>query len=85
MITRTYELDDTHGRYEVDITDNRLNDIDSFLADTLSEAAAELHRLEYTCNQQTGIITQKVSGNMAMIWLDGFTVGHPEIVRVWYL
>ena len=42
MIRKEYTLEDTHDRYEVDVADGGLNDIDeeSFLADTCCEGVS---------------------------------------------
>jgi len=83
MIATTYTLEDTNGRFEVDVSDNRLNDIEAecFLADSLSEALIELKQRGYKCNRNSGFITK--NDLYAMIWHDGFDVDEPVIVREW--
>ena len=87
MIRKEYTLEDTHDRYEVDVADGGLNDIDdeSFLADTLSEAITHLKQNGYRCNSASGCISKRGHDKFyyAMIWNNGFTVGDPEIVRKW--
>ena len=85
MIRKEFTLEDTNERFEVDVTDGGLNDIDeeSFLADTLSEAVTHLKRNGYKCNRNSGSISNRQRGYYAMIWYNGFTVGDPEIVRKW--
>ena len=87
MIRKEYTLEDTHDRYEVDVADGGLNDIDdeSFLADTLSEAVTHLKQNGYRCNSASGCISKRGHDKFyyAMIWNNGFTVGDPEIVRKW--
>ena len=85
MIRKEFTLEDTNERFEVDVTDGGLNDIDeeSFLADTLSEAVTHLKRNGYKCNRNSGSISNRQRGYYAMIWHNGFTVGDPEIVHNW--
>jgi len=94
MIRTIFTLEDTDNRFEVDVTDEGLNDIDeeSFLADTLSEAVTHLKKNGYKCSRKSGYLwkpTNKAGQQgrtphlSAMIWLNGFTVGDPEIVRAW--
>ena len=85
MIRKEFTLEDTNDRYEVDVADSSLYEIDeeSFLADTLSEAVTHLKRNGYKCNRNSGSISKRQRGYYAMIWYNGFTVGDPEIVRNW--
>ena len=91
MIRKEFTLEDTNERFEVDVTDGGLNDIDeeSFLADTLSEAVTHLKRNGYKCNRNSGSISKRghyahpTSFYYAMVWHNGLTVGDPEIVRNW--
>jgi hypothetical protein len=95
MIRTIFTLEDTDNRFEVDVTDEGLNDIDeeSFLADTLSEAVTHLKKNGYKCSRKSGYISKSRVADKgfmgrpphlsAMIWLNGFTVGDPEIVRAW--
>tara|TARA_B100000700_G_C14993205_1_gene832379 strand:- start:1304 stop:1597 length:294 start_codon:yes stop_codon:yes gene_type:complete len=94
MIRKDFTLEDTNDRYEVDVTDEGLNDIDeeSFLADTLSEAVTHLKNNGYKCSRKSGYLwkpTNKAGQRgrtphlNAMIWHNGFTVGDPEIVYAW--
>ena len=91
MIRKEFTLEDTNDRYEVDVADRSLYEIDeeSFLADTLSEAVTHLKRNGYKCNRKSGSISKRghyahpTSFYYAMVWHNGLTVGDPEIVREW--
>ena len=85
MIRKEFTLEDTHDRFEVDVADRSMNDIDeeTFLADSLSEAVTHLKRNGYKCNRNSGSISDQQRGYYAMIWHNGFTVGDTEIVRNW--
>ena len=93
MIRKEFTLEDTNDRYEVDVADRSLYEIDeeSFLADTLREAVRHLKRNGYRCNRNTGGISKRTHDNYAhpthfydaMIWHNGLTVGDPELVREW--
>ena len=93
MIRKDFTLEDTNDRYEVDVADSSLYEIDeeSFLADTLPEAITHLKRNGYKCNRKSGSISKRAHDNYAhpthfyyaMVWYNGLTVGDPEIVREW--
>jgi hypothetical protein len=95
MIRKTFTLEDTNERFEVDVTDEGLRDIDgeSFLADTLSEAVTYLKTNGYKCSRKSGYISKPRIADKgfmgrpphlnAMIWHNGFTVGDPEVVYAW--
>ena len=93
MIRKEFTLEDTHDRFEVDVADRSMNEVDeeTFLADSLSEAVTHLKRNGYKCNRNSGSISKRTHDNYAhpthfydaMIWHNGLTVGDPEIVRKW--
>ena len=83
MITMNPTLEQTHGRLEVDIAENYLDECDelSFAADSLKEALTKLKSDGYKCNPYNGFIAK---GNLSvMIWKDGFTLSEVQIAKKW--